>query len=126
MACYWGYNLWIVVALFALPTALSGHLFDNCWSQNCHIYHKRVLLFELLVSCVLPLCVIAFSYSMTACHLVKSARPISDETQNPQLNTRTSSAKIVLGLTAVFLISYVPYHVFSTYVVLNKHPNYDE
>jgi hypothetical protein len=58
--------------------------------------------------------------------LVKSARPISEGRQSPQLNTRTNTAKIVLGLTAVFLISYVPYHIFWTYVILNKHPYYDK
>jgi hypothetical protein len=57
---------------------------------------------------------------MTARHLVKSAQPISEETQNPQLNTRTNTAKIVVGLTVVFLISYVPYHIFWMYIISNE------
>jgi hypothetical protein len=56
--------------------------------------------------------VIAFTYIMTARHLVESSRPISEGTQNPQLKTRRNAAKILVGLTVVFLISYVPYHVF--------------
>jgi hypothetical protein len=119
-------GVWIVAALFAIPSALSKELCQECYGPRCLTYYKNVVLFELLVSCVLPLCVIAFSYIMTARHLLKSARPISEETQNPRLNTRTNTAKIVLGLTAVFLISSVPYHVFWTYVILNKHPFYDE
>jgi hypothetical protein len=75
------------------------------------------------VPCVLPLCVIAFSYSMTARNLLKSARPISEGTQSPQLDTCTSTAKIVSGITAVFLISYVPYHVYWTYYIFKAYMN---
>jgi hypothetical protein len=119
-------GVWIVTAFFVLPSALSKDFCQKFSGPHCLAYYKEVVLFELLVSCVLPLCVIAFSYIMTARHLLKSARPISEGTQSPQLNTRTNTAKIVLELTAVFLISYVPYHVFSRYVVLNKHPNYGD
>jgi hypothetical protein len=76
-----------------------------------------VVIFELLVSCVLPLCVIAFSYIMTARHLVQSSRSVSEGTENSQLKTRRNTAKIVVGLTVVFLISYVPYHVFWIYII---------
>jgi len=50
-------------------------------------------------------------------HLVESSRSISEGTQNRQLETRRNTAKIVLGLAVVFLISYVPYHVFWTYFI---------
>jgi hypothetical protein len=113
-------GVWIVAALFALPSALSGHLCTKCIIVKCMYYYRRVAVFELLVSCILPLCVIAFSYIMTAHHLLNSAQPISDETQNPQLNTRKNTAKIVVGLTVVFLISYVPYHGYWTFIVSNE------
>ena len=48
---------------------------------------------------------------MTARHLVESSCSLSEETHNPQLDAIKNAAKIVLGLTLVFLISYVPYHV---------------
>jgi uncharacterized membrane protein YjgN (DUF898 family) len=111
--------VWIVAALFAIPSAPSRHLCTKHYNLNCETYVKTVVLFELLVSFVLPVCVIAFSYIMTARHLVKSAQPISEETQNSQINTRKSTAKIVLGLNVVFLISCVPYHVLRTYVAFN-------
>jgi NADH:ubiquinone oxidoreductase subunit 4 (subunit M) len=57
---------------------------------------------------------------MTARHLVESSRPISEGTQNPQMKTRRITAKIVVGLTVVFLISLVPYHVFWTYINYTK------
>jgi hypothetical protein len=74
-------------------------------------------MFELLVSCVFPLCVIAFTNIMTAHHLVEGSHPISEGTQNPQLKTRRTTAKIVVGLTVVFLISYLPYHVVWMYIM---------
>jgi hypothetical protein len=61
--------------------------------------------------CILPLCVIVFSYVMTARHIMKSALPISDGVQHPQANAHKSTAKIVLELSIVFVISYVPYHI---------------
>jgi uncharacterized membrane protein (DUF485 family) len=57
---------------------------------------------------------------MTARHLVESSRSISEGTENPQLKTRRNTAKIVVGLTVVFLVSYVPYHVLWTYIIWTK------
>jgi hypothetical protein len=118
-------GVWIVAALFAVPSALSQDLCHECSSSRCVTYRKNVVLFDLLVSCVLPLCVIAFSYIMTARHLVNSAQPISEETQNPKLNTRKNTAKIVVGLTVVFIISYVPYYGYWTYKIFEAYLNPD-
>jgi hypothetical protein len=112
-------GVWIVAALFALPSAATSYLCVNNFKLQDEWYYKRVVIFELLASCVLPLCVIAFTYIMTARHLVVSSRSISEGTQNPQLKTRRNTAKIVVGLTVVFLVSYVPYNVFMTYVSWN-------
>jgi len=109
------FGVWIVAALFAVPTVLTNILRSEVQNVGSMTYYQRVVIFELLVSCVFPLCVIAFSYIMTAHHLVASSRAMSEGTQNPVLRTRRNSAKIVLGLTVVFLISYVPYHVYWTY-----------
>jgi len=118
--------VWIVAALFAVPSTLSKNLcpkfFDvtlKTYGVRLITYCQRVVFFELLVSCVLPLCTISFSYTMTPRHLVESYRPISEGTQNPHLKTRRNTAKIVVGLTIVFVISYVPYHVFWTYFIYN-------
>ena len=109
-------GVWIVAALVAVPSALSKYQCEQ-FAVLIHITYLQLLVsFELLVSCVLPLCVIAFTYIMTARHLVESSHSISEGTQNPQLKTRRNTAKIVVGLTFVFLISYVPYHAFWTYV----------
>jgi len=114
------FGVWIVAALFSIPSALSKIF---CFGPSMAIknmnYYKYVVVFELLVSCVLPLCVIAFTYIMTAHHLFKSSCPISEETQNPQLNTRKNAARIVAGLTFVVFISYVPFHVCITIYIFN-------
>ena len=112
-------GIWIVAALFGIPAARSKYLCVKSpflWRTK---YYQRVAIFHLLVSCVLPLCVIAFSYIRTARHLVECSCSLSEETQNPRLNTRKTTAKVVLGLTVVFLISYVPYHFSETYLYSN-------
>jgi hypothetical protein len=117
-------GVWIVAVLFAIPSALLQNLcYEHLFPTFPYTtYNEGVYLFELLVSCVLPLCLIAFSYIMTARHLLKNADPTSEGTQNPQLNTRKNTAKIIVGLTVVFLISYVPYHIFWTYIIFNELP----
>jgi len=110
------FGVWIVAALFAIPAARSQYLCVQHALLLRTKYYQHVVIFQLLVSCVLPLCVIAFCYIVTARHLVESSRSISEGTQNSQLNARKSTAKIVLGLTVVFLISYVPYHFSEMYL----------
>jgi hypothetical protein len=105
-----------VAALFAFPSAISNVMCEVFMYTRYTTYYKRVVIFELLVSCVLPLCVIGFTYITTARHLVQNSR-ISEGTRNVQLNTRRNTARIVVGLTVVFLISYVPYHVWWTYII---------
>jgi hypothetical protein len=109
-------GVWIVAALLTIPAARTQYfcsIYSLVWLTN---YNQQFVLFNLLVSCVIPLCVIAFSYIMTARHLVESSCSVTEETQIPRLNTRTNTAKVVLGLTVVFLISYVPYHIAETYI----------
>jgi len=114
------FGVWLVAALFAVPSTLSKYLCQEHFPVRLITYYQRVVIFELLVSCVIPLCVIAFCYIMTARHLVERSSVISEGTQNPQLKKRRNAAKIVLGLTVVFVISYLPYHVFWTYFICSQ------
>jgi len=114
------FGVWIVAALFAVPSAVSSYQCVRDARMTPTRYYQRVVIFELLASCVLPVCVIAFTYIMTARHLVKSSRSISEGTENPQMNKGRNTAKMVVGLTVVFLISYVPYHVFLTYIIWTR------
>jgi hypothetical protein len=112
-------GVWIVAALFAVPSALSKYLCEGLVLRRKN-YYQLVVVFELLVSCVLPLSVVAFSYVMTARHLVESSRSISEGTHISQQETRRNTAKIVVGLAFVFTISYVPYHAFCTYFIYSE------
>jgi Leucine-rich repeat (LRR) protein len=116
-------GVWIVAALFAVPSAISNYVCETF--MQILSYYQLVVVFELLVSCGLPLCVVVFSYVMTACSLVENSRPISEGTQNPQLETRRNTAKIVVGLAFVFMISFVPYHVFWTYFIHSEYERFD-
>jgi len=117
-------GVWTVAALFAIPSNLSRNPCESQFKEGHKTYYQHVVIFELLVSCLLPLYVIAFSYIMTARHLVESSHAISEGTCNPQLKTRRNAAKIVVGLTVVFVISYVPYHVFWTYIICSQENNF--
>jgi hypothetical protein len=114
------FGVWIVAALIAVPSTVTRYQCAKDASMTPTTYYGRVVIFELLSSCVLPLCVIAFTYIMTARHLVESSHSISEGTENPQLKTRRRTAKILVGLTVVFLISYLPYHVLLTYIIWSQ------
>ena len=104
-------GVWIVAALFAIPAASLRYLCHTSVLLLPTNYYQNVAIFHLLVSCVIPVCVIAFSYIMTARHIVARNRLF--------YYTRQNNANFVLGLTVVFLISYVPYHISETYFFLS-------
>jgi hypothetical protein len=114
-------GVWILAALFAVPSAFLKYLCYEPIILGHASYYLLVVIFELLVSCVIPLFVIAFSYIMMARHLVKMSCSMSEETQKRQVRALKNTAKVVLGLTVVFLISYVPYHTYKTYLFVTAH-----
>jgi hypothetical protein len=59
--------------------------------------------------------VIAVFYGLTACHLIESARDMPGEasiSHSKIILTRKKGAKVVLALTGVFFISYVPWYLW--------------
>jgi hypothetical protein len=118
------FGVWIVAALITVPSAVSSYECAKDAKMTPTRYYGRVVIFELITSCVLPLCVIAFTYIMTARHLVERSRSISEETQNPQMNKHRNTAKVVVGISVVSLISYFPYHVFLTYIIWTQGMDY--
>jgi hypothetical protein len=113
-------GVWIVAALFALPAAHSKYFCRESIILGFKTYYQHVVVFELLVSCVLPLCVIAFSFIMAAHHLMQSVVYISEWTKSTQLERRKNTAKIMVGLTFVFLISSLPYHALWTHIITTE------
>jgi len=69
-----------VAAFLAVPSGLSTDLCEKFAALIYITYLQCVVIFGLSVSCVIPLCVIAFTYIMTARHLVESSRSISEGT----------------------------------------------
>jgi hypothetical protein len=82
------FGVWIVAALFVVSSALSQYVCESFNLSSRLKYYHLVFIFELLVSCVLPVRVVAFSYVMTARLIVESSFSISEGTKNPQLKTR--------------------------------------
>jgi hypothetical protein len=115
-------GVWIVAAIFALPSTFTVYKTKNisCNVYSYEIYYKKVVLLDLCIFCILPLCAIVFFYVMTARHLVKSAHTISEEI-HPLATRRKNTARIVLGLSIVFVISYVPYHIIWVYLILDDY-----
>jgi hypothetical protein len=112
-------RLWIVAALFALPSTLWVIIIPKYEMLFDATFYKYLDIFDLSVSCVIPLVVIAISYIMTELHHMKIPCSTFDRTQNPELNTRKITAKIVSGLNFVFMISYVPHCALKTYSSFN-------
>jgi hypothetical protein len=114
------WKVWFVAALFALTTNL-GLVFNMEYDT---LFDKYGGLFEQLLSCVLPVSVMVIYYTMTECLHMERSCFVSEGTQNPQMNIRTTTAKVVWGINVVFLISYVPHYVLSTYSIFNIRGKY--
>ena len=108
-------GVWIVAALLAVPRNLVCGIYGLVIRWEFEKYFRFTSLFELLLLCIIPLCVITFSYCLTSCHLVRNSFYISGMAQNTQIKKRRNAAKVVLGLAIVFAISYVPSHFLLTF-----------
>jgi hypothetical protein len=108
-------GVWIAAALSAVPEVRSSRVCGVTYIFGFTNYYLYVVIFNALVYCVIPLCLIAFCYIMASRHLVKDSDAISEGTQKPQLNTRKITAKVLLGLIIVFLISYLPSRIWNTF-----------
>jgi hypothetical protein len=80
-------GVWIVATLFAVSSAVSKYLCKRSLYAGTITNYHLVVIFELLVFCLFPICLITFTYIMTARHLVESSCSICGGAQNPQLNT---------------------------------------
>ena len=105
--------VWIIAICCALPSSFSMHVDHNmmCTLDNIE-YDRMVDLFHLLTFCVIPLCVIVSMHTMTARQLLITARRLEREAKACK-----TLAKVVLGLTLVFFVSFVPYHVLWTVIL---------
>jgi len=107
--------MWILAALLTVPPFIIRNTYKSNTSSEFVTYFRFASLFELLFSCVLPLCVITFSYCLTYRHLMKNSFSLIRMAQIHQIKRRRNAAKVVLGLAIVFAISYMPSYFLSTF-----------
>jgi hypothetical protein len=99
--------VWIIAICFALPSSFPLQVHNNMWCLLGNMqYYRMVNVLHLLTFCVIPLSVTVAMYSLTARQLLITARQMQTEAKACK-----TLAKVVLGLTTVFFISFVTYHI---------------
>jgi hypothetical protein len=122
--------IWILSLGFAVRTAVTADVTNGTCSSISAWYglefSKNIVLLNFFVFCIVPLSVIAIFYGLTARHLVASARDMPGETSpNNQriIDARKKGAKVVLALTVVFFISYVPWYLWQVVFYWGNYSN---
>lgn len=129
-------SVWAVAIVLALPSAVFSNvrsvtLIDGREIEYCTpfpaefgpVYSKSVVLFKFLAYYALPLCIIAWFYVMMARHLETTARNMPGEphhhhdgagggAQMNQIRARRKVAKMVLFFVIMFVVCFLPYHLF--------------
>lgn len=102
--------VWGLALGFALPAFLTATVDTRClYTAPDHKYLRRTWTIQLLVFCVIPVFVICFFNLRTAQHLKESVHNMPGENQTTvQAEGRSRVANMVVVLTIVFCVSYVP------------------
>ncbi|XP_069694839.1 uncharacterized protein [Periplaneta americana] len=111
-------GVWTICSLFTIPYTLAVHADYMCSVYDSWKYYQKVVVFELVVFCILPLGVTACMYCLAARHLMRSTNIESGEIHNKG-NSRRSTTRIVLGFTLVFVVSFLPYHIYLICMIRN-------
>lgn len=135
--------IWLAATLLALPSAALSHLraarlvnahqIEYCYPFPEHLgdaYRKGVVLFKFLAYYAVPLCVIACFYVLMAKHLEMTTRNMPGELQgqSAQIRARKKVAKMVLSFVIMFMICFLPHHVFMLWFHLSpsSHADFNE
>lgn len=128
--------IWIAAVLLALPSVLLSIVDTEYASDNHPIYfctpypnklgdkyRKGMVLLKFLLYYAVPLCIIACFYILMARHLEMTTRNIPGELQgsNGQIKARKKVAKMVLSIVIMFMICFLPHHIFMLW--FHFHPN---
>ncbi|GLV34742.1 CCHamide-2 receptor [Carabus blaptoides fortunei] len=129
--------IWVLAAIFALPSALFSNVQDMPISENKSIlictpfpdvpyqktYTQVNVVTKALIYYILPLCVIACFYILMAQRLHASARDMPGELHGVQSVTQARArrhvARMVLAFVIVFFMCFLPYHLFELWFHLN-------
>ena len=111
--------IWILSFSFAVRTAVTSDVEQGKCSSVANAYGtqfaKNIAIMNLFVFCIIPLCVIAVFYGLTARYLIASARDMPGELTPMKQKikyARRKGANTVLALAGVFFVSYVPWYVW--------------
>lgn len=111
--------IWILAFSFALRTLVTSDVEQGVCSSVARAYGsqfaKNIALMNLFVFCIIPLCVIAIFYGLTARYLIASARDMPGEMTPMKQKVkyaRRKGANTVLGLAGAFCVSNVPWFVW--------------
>jgi len=101
---YFRYNFWSVDfgCIICYSYSLSQYFCGGSFVFLHINYFQHSAIFQLLLSCVFPLCVIAFTYTMTARRLLECSKPISEETQSSQTQQTEKYCKSCVGTYCCF------------------------
>ncbi|XP_074663055.1 neuropeptide CCHamide-1 receptor-like [Tubulanus polymorphus] len=124
-------SIWVVSFLLAIPDAVSAHIFPardkygvirlylcNDFRQEWgSLYPKAHSIFRLLVYFIIPILVISGFYAAIANILMRSSYQIPGEVSSQanhgkQIEARKKVAKVVLSLVVIFVICWLPRHIF--------------
>ncbi|XP_014250294.1 neuropeptide CCHamide-2 receptor-like [Cimex lectularius] len=119
--------IWILSVLLALPAAIFSNVRTADLTDNKTIYYctpfpekygtpyiQGVVMFKSFAYYAGPLFIIGGFYVLMARHLVLSTRNMPGELQGQsnQVRARKKVAKMVLAFVIIFIVCFLPYHIF--------------
>jgi hypothetical protein len=119
ISCFNVAFIWILSFSLAVRTAVTSDVEKDICSSVARAYGtqfaKNIAIMNLFLLCIIPLCVIAIFYGLTARCLITSARDMPGEMTPMKQKikyARRKGAGTVLGLAGAFCVSYVPWYVW--------------
>ncbi|KAM9836606.1 leukotriene B4 receptor 1 [Aulostomus maculatus] len=107
-------GIWVTAFILSLPmpfyrSVIKKPLGNNITLSFCNLYHwgsvgHRVFqyLFETIMSCLIPFCLINTCYASIICRL-----------QNAKFQRRSQGSRLILTIMCAFAIFWLPYHIIN-------------
>ncbi|XP_069675892.1 uncharacterized protein [Periplaneta americana] len=111
--------VWAVATGLAFPAFVTAKVDYTCQYTYPDVdYIQRTWIIQLLVYCIIPVCLIGFLSARTALFLKKSVQSIPGEQRlDRQVTSRSRLANTVIVLTVIVCLSYVPNYLLRVLVV---------
>ncbi|XP_069686044.1 neuropeptide CCHamide-1 receptor-like isoform X2 [Periplaneta americana] len=110
--------VWLIGCVLAIPHTLYAGIYrHNCYGFSSEIqtyYLKAVSLFDLISFCIIPLIMISISSTLSSRILEDSVKKVPGESMKTVkcIRARLISSKVLIAITVVSAISYVPFYLF--------------